>query len=276
MSTWLERLTKPSPTNEPPAAGEMRRNDLLVAGVVLFALFLAFGIRNQVLNASQSVRLGEDLPRIAYPQRWREQGAEGALLRAVNAGSPSTYDSRVTVVGRPLRADELLEDARADRGIKLLSDLQGYRELSAERMTVYGDQPALVTNYAFIADPTRDLGAIGLPVVVEAQDIMFLHDGQFMVVTLEADAAEWDSEEPGFDIIRNSLRLQPIDEDADIISAPPTAEATDAEATGAAPVATPGAAGEEAAPEAADQSSDETGSFGSNSGGQSGETEGGN
>jgi hypothetical protein len=270
MSMWLERLTKPSPTNEPPAAGEMRRNDLLVAGVVLFALFLAFGIRNQVLNASKSVRLGEDLPRIAYPQRWREQATEGALLGAVNAGSPSTYDSRLTVAGRPVRADELLEDARADRGIKLAGSLQGYRELSAERMTVYGNQPALVTNYAFIADPTRDLGAIGLPVVVEAQDIMFLHEGQVIVVTLEADAAEWDNEEPGFDIIRNSLRLQPVDEDADAISAPAPADST-----GAATEATP-AAGEEPASSETGQGTDEAGSFESNSGGQSGETEGGN
>ena len=71
MSMLLERLTKPSPTNEAPDASELRRNDLLVAGVVLFALFLAFGIRNQVLNASKSVQLGENLPRISYPDRWR-------------------------------------------------------------------------------------------------------------------------------------------------------------------------------------------------------------
>ena len=69
---------------------ELRRNDLLVAGVVLFALFLAFGIRNQVLNASKSVRLGENLPRISYPDRWRVQNSDGALLHAINAGSPST------------------------------------------------------------------------------------------------------------------------------------------------------------------------------------------
>ena len=71
---------------------ELRRNDLLVAGIVLFALFLAFGIRNQVLNASKSVRLGENLPRIAYPDRWRVQNSDGALLHAINAGSPSTFD----------------------------------------------------------------------------------------------------------------------------------------------------------------------------------------
>jgi hypothetical protein len=212
MSMWLERLTKPSPTNEPPTARELRRNDLLVAGVILFALVLAFGIRNQVLNASKSVRLGEDLPRIAYPERWRARSTDGVLLHAVNAGSPSTFDSQLLVTARPLRTDETMETARAARGIGQAAELDGYRELSAERMTVYGDQPALVTTYAYIADPTRDMGAIGLPVVVEAQDIMFLHDGQIVVVTLAADAGAWEEEANEFAVITNSLRLQPIDE----------------------------------------------------------------
>mgnify|MGYP000946356325 FL=1 len=209
MATWLERLTKPSTTNEPPTKGELRRNDLLVAALVLFALFLAFGIRNQVVNASESVRLGENLPRIAYPARWRVQNSEGALLHAVNAGSPSGFDTQLLVASRALRSDETLEDARADRGIKLASSLSGYRELASEHMTVRGDQPALVTSYAYIADPTLDMGATGLPVVVEAQDIMFLQDGQFVVVTLTADANDWEDEQGEFAIVTNSLRLQP-------------------------------------------------------------------
>lgn len=221
MSMLLERLTKPSPTNEAPSASELRRNDLLVAGVVLFALFLAFGIRNQVLNASKSVRLGENLPRISYPDRWRMQNTTGVLLHAINAGSPSTFDSQMWVTSRSLRSDETLEDARAGQGIKQATSLNGYRELSADRMTVQGDQPALVTTYAFIADPTLDMGAMGLPVVVEAQDIMFLQDGQLVVVTLAADANDWEDEQNEFSIITNSLRLQPV-ADTDSLMVTPT------------------------------------------------------
>ena len=87
------------------AAFASGRNDLLVAAIVLFALFLAFGIRNQVLNASESVRLGENLPRIEYPARWRVQNSEGALLHAVNAGSPSGFDTQLLVTNRALRSD---------------------------------------------------------------------------------------------------------------------------------------------------------------------------
>ena len=190
MTTWVQRLAKPSPTNEPPSRAECQRNDLIVAALVLFALLLGVGIRNQVYNASTAVKLGENLPRIAYPEGWREQKTEGLLLKAINPGSPSTFDTQLTVEGRALRTDESLEKARADRGIKLATSLHGYRELTADRMSVYADQPALVSNYAYIADPTRDASANGLPVVVEGQDIMFIDAGQFVVVTLAADAAD--------------------------------------------------------------------------------------
>jgi hypothetical protein len=221
----LERLTKTSPTNEAPSASELRRNDLLVAGVVLFALFLAFGIRNQVIYASKSVRLGENLPRISYPDRWRVQNTDGTLLHAINAGSPSTFDTQMLVTSRSLRSDETLEDARADQGIKQATSLNGYRELLADRMTVQGGQPALVTTYAFVADPTLDMGAMGLPVVVEAQDIMFLQDGQLVVVTLAADANDWEDEQNEFSIITNSLRLQPVADNDSLIVTPTPASA---------------------------------------------------
>ena len=240
MTSWIQRLAEPSPTNEAPTRGELRRNDLLVAALVIFALFLAFGIRNQVLNASKTVRLGENLPRIAYPEAWRTQTGEGTLLHVIEPGSPSTFDTQMTVVGRPLRTDESLEDARADRGIKLATSLPGYRELEAERMIVLDDQPALVSTYAYIADPTRDAGATGLPVVVQAQDIMFLGGGQFLVVTLAADANDWGDEAREFAIITNSLRLR----------AAPEAEAGDLAPEGVMPApdtaATPAPAGEQA------------------------------
>lgn len=224
--------------------GELRRNDLLVAALVLFALFLAFGIRNQVLNASTSVRLGENLPRIAYPERWRQQTNPDALLHVIHAGSPSTFDTQMIVTGRGLRTDESLDDARADRGIKLATSLPGYRELEAERMQVLDGQPALVSTYAYIADPTLDAGAAGLPVVVQAQDIMFLGGGQFLAVTLAADAADWAGQEREFATIANSLRLRPLPEEDAVQLAPDAPPpATDLPEAGA--TALPGSAASE-------------------------------
>ena len=115
---------------------------------------------------------------------------------------------------RPQREGETLELARADRAIKQATALPGYRELDAQAMRVYRNTPALVTTYAYIADPTLDAGAIGLPVVVQAQDIVFTKDGQVAVITVAADSSEWDQEQRDFQIIYNSLKLEPAPEGA--------------------------------------------------------------
>jgi len=213
MTIWMDRLIKPSPTNEPPAPDAQFRNDLAVAVTVLFALFLALGIRSQVYSASKFAALNQDALRIAYPERWvqrsaSETGPDDAGFRVVNLGSPSTYDSRIEVTSRPLSPDETLELARFERGLKLSGEVSGYRELEAAEMQVLNGLPAIVAVYGFVADPTRDAGATGLPVVVEGQDILFVQDGMLYMVSLHADAAEWEANARDFAIVTDSLRLQ--------------------------------------------------------------------
>lgn len=208
MTMWVDRLIKPSPTHEAPGPREQLRNDIAVTVTVLFALFLALGIRNQVYSASKLATLNDGDLRIAYPERWALRADDSASFTAVHRGSPSTYDSRVEVTSRPLNPDETLELARFDRGLKLATELGGYRELEAAPMQVLNGVPAIVTTYGFVADPTRDAGATGLPVVVEAQDILFVQDGVLYVVSLRADAGDWAANARDFAIVTNSLRLE--------------------------------------------------------------------
>lgn len=208
MTMWIDQLIKPSKTNEPPTPREQLRNDLAVAVTVLFALILALGIRNQVYNASSITTLNAGAVRIAYPERWvmRTDGESG--FTAIHLGSPSTYDSRIAVSSRPLGANETLELARFDRGLKLAGEVAGYRELEAATMEVLNGAPAIVATYGFIADPTRDAGAIGLPVVVEAQDIIFVHNEMVYVVSMSADAVDWATNARDFAVVTDSLRLR--------------------------------------------------------------------
>lgn len=231
MTMWVDRLIKPSPTNEPPAPREQLRNDIAVAVTVLFALFLALGVRNQVYSASKLFTLQDGAMRIAYPERWALSTSDNTAFTATHLGSPSTYDSRVEVSSRPLQPDETLELARFDRALKLASEVSGYRELEAAELQVLNGLPAIATTYGFVADPTRDAGATGLPVVVEAQDILFAEDGLLYVVSLRANAADWAASARDFAVVTNSLRLR----------APQAA-------TSAAP-ATPGFTSDTAAPE---------------------------
>ncbi|MBW7882973.1 MAG: hypothetical protein H3C34_10105 [Caldilineaceae bacterium] len=238
MALWLDRLVKPSPTNEPPTSRDIFRNDLYVALTVLFALILALGIRNQVYTASRSVTLEPAQLRLKYPERWQPRAREHVLFRATNPGSPSTFDALLEVSARPLRADETLERARFESGLQRASVLEDYRELEAESMLVLDGVPALVSTYAYIADPTRDSGANGLPVVVQAQDIMFVLQNQYYVVTLAADAVEWENELRDFSVIKESLNLRPP-------AALPDLQSGDVSAGTGATTAAPGANGDD-------------------------------
>lgn len=208
MTLWIDHFIKPSETNEPPSPREQLRNDLAVTVTVLFALILALGIRNQVYTSSNFTTLNAGAVRIAYPERWvmRSHG-EGAFT-AIHLGSPSTYDTRVDVSSRPLGANETIDLARFDRGLRLSGEVAGYRELEAVEMEVLNGTPAIVTTYGFIADPTRDAGAIGLPVVVEAQDIIFVQNDMVYVISMSADAVAWTANARNFAVVTDSLRLQ--------------------------------------------------------------------
>lgn len=212
MAELWARLRRPSVTNQPPAPGELRRNDLAVLLVVILALALGLGVRGWALNASRAFALGDDLPTLRYPRGWRTSQSETFLFQALDPLSPSSFDARVEVRLHDHAAAEPLELARAAWGIQRGQALLAYRELAAEPLTVQGE-PALLIHYAYIADPTRASGVTGLPVVVEAQDLLFLQAGKLVIVTVAADATEFAAAERDFDLVFASLDLQPLADD---------------------------------------------------------------
>jgi hypothetical protein len=215
----VARLRAPSPTSQPPAPGELWRNDLAVLVTVLFALFLGLGIRNGALNAHGSFALGEGLPVIAYPAGWHTGSTESLHFQAINPASPSSFDARLTVSLQETRTDQTLDLARVAWALRRSQELMLYRELASEPVTILDGQPALRTRYAFVADPTRAQGATGLPVVVEAEDLIFLNSGQLVVINVAADATEWADEARHFRLIYDSLRLR-TNADADQLTPP--------------------------------------------------------
>ena len=208
MSTWLNTLTKPSVTNEPPSERELSRIDIAVIVTVIFALFLGFGIRNNASNASRTVELGEGLPTIRIPTNWISGTPEGTIFHARNPRSPSIFNAELSVTSRPLAVGEDAVMARTALGLQRSQDLLRYRELDAVTVTVNG-QPGILVTYAYVADPTREQGAIAPPVVVQAQDLIFPSgENQALIVTVAADAATWDEEEPAIQIIMDSLDVE--------------------------------------------------------------------
>jgi hypothetical protein len=207
ISNLLARLRQPSFTSAMPAPLEYWRNDLAVVLVVALALLLGLGLRNLALNATDSVELGEGLPTLRYPANWRTLQPEGLRFQATEPASASSFDTQIDMAVRELKPGETLDQARATRALQRSRDLSHYREFSAAPATVLAGEAALVTTYAYVADPTRDSGGSGLPVVVQGQDILFLQGTKLVVVTLTADATVWRQETGHFQLVTDSLNL---------------------------------------------------------------------
>jgi hypothetical protein len=79
--------------------------------------------------------------------------------------------------------------------------------LRAETATVFAE-PALLVTYAFVADPTRAAGAVGPPVIAEAQDLIFVTGRTLVIVSVAADTTEWNEAMNDFRIIFDSLKFK--------------------------------------------------------------------
>lgn len=207
MSTLIHALTKPSVTNDPPSAADLRITEIAVLVTLAFALFLGMGIRNNVLSNSRAVTLGEDLPEMRVPAGWISRQVEDTVYAARNPRNASIFDSAVQVAVRPMQEGDTPVTVRSGLSVQRSRNLARYRELGAQRVTV-GGAPGLLVTYAYVADPTRDQGAVAPPVVVQAQDLFFAAGDQMVIVTVAADAADWDEEESYFRVIFDSLNVE--------------------------------------------------------------------
>lgn len=210
MSTWLNTLVKPSVTNEPPTNAELSRIDWAMIVTLLFALFLGLGIRNTAVTASNTIDLGEELPSIKVPENWITGAPEGTLLVASSPSSPSIFNAEVIVTTLPLPPGQDAVAARTVVSLQRTQELDRYRELDADKVIVLDGTEGILVTYAYVADPSREQGANGPPVVVQAQDLIFpVGEGESaLIVTVATDAATWDEEQPAIHMIQDSLDME--------------------------------------------------------------------
>ncbi len=216
MSTRFASLRR-SRTSAPPTQAEILRHDAILFACVLLLLTIGWGVRLLALGeTTRTVELGPELPAIVFPATWLPTvnppaGGDDAgevLLQARNASAASSFNSTLHVEALPVLANDSLGALRIRLGLRRAQELDRYRELAAEPAAVLGGNDALLTTYSFLADPTRDSGGNGVPVVAEAQDLIFRQGDQWLVVTLAADAGRWDAEAAGFAPVRESLGLE--------------------------------------------------------------------
>jgi hypothetical protein len=199
MSAWIDRLRTPSITNEPPTVEEQQRNDRYVIATILIAILLGWIIRNGAVNAVSEYSFEGDIPTIVLPTNWiTSQTEEGLLFQAIDPDSPGIFNGLIEVSARPLREGEDLSVLNVSWPLKRSQELDRFRTLSSQPVLAPDGEPALLITYAYIADPTRESGALGMPVVVRGQDLLMMvgeeAERQLVVITTAADAADWDQE----------------------------------------------------------------------------------
>ncbi|MBX3000554.1 MAG: hypothetical protein KF893_18685 [Caldilineaceae bacterium] len=213
MSTVLDRLRSPSITNEPPTVQEQQRNDLYVIATIVIAILLGWLVRNSTANAVRQYTFEGGAPAITLPADWIiSRTQEGLLLRATDPRSPSTFNGLVEVSARPLREGEDLTVLNVSWPLKRSQELDRFRTLSSRAMIAPNGEPAQLITYAYIADPTRESGTLGMPVVVRGQDLIMMvgegADRQLVVITTAADATDWTREAPVFERLYNRLGVR--------------------------------------------------------------------
>ncbi len=215
MPEILSFLHNASPTNPPPTAAEERRNLILVLLVALLALSGGLGLKWYTQNTMHTARLGGVIPDLEYPASWVSIPAEEVLWQAINPNSASTFKTRVQVSVRTIQADENLDTLSVSWLLQRNSTLEKFRNLATISNVQVAGSPAVLITYAYVADPALDLGLPGLPVVVQAHDLLWvggtLEQRQMVVVTVAADAERWDDEEPVLQRILTSIGMQQVE-----------------------------------------------------------------
>lgn len=212
MSDLLSTLQTPSVTSPPPSEGEERRNTILILLVVVMALAGAWALKWVAENATHTARLGGGLPDISYPASWVSTTPEGVLWQASDPQSASNFKTRVQIFTRDLHPDESLDTLSVSWPLYRQRTLDKFRNLSTTSAIAPNGNPAIIFTYAYVDDPSLQLGTLDIPVVVEAQDIVWIGGTdtipQLVVLTIAADATAWEQEEPTFQRILAHVGIQ--------------------------------------------------------------------
>lgn len=203
VDSVLETLRNPSVTNQPPTAEEQRRNDRNTIVVIVVAVLLGWMIANGARNAVNEYDFEGEVPSVVVPEGWiTTESADEMIFSAIDPASLSIFDSRIEVYARPLKAGEDLSMLNVSWPLQRSQTLERFRTLSSRVVTGPNREDALLITYAYVADPTRESGTLGLPVVVRGQDLIFIAGDEgaqeLVVVSTAADAAEWENAEGAF------------------------------------------------------------------------------
>lgn len=191
--------------------GQAEEPEWMVWAWVILLLIVGLGIKTSVLG--RLARAEESGVALSYPAgwTWMETTDSTQLLYVADtfasAGFPTGVEVRevpLSTVGRNL---EQLSDIGLAWSTYHGRDLLAYRALSLTPLTLNGRE-ALALGYAYVPTPGQGVQVSGLPVVVQAQDLLFKQGEQLLVVTFAAEATRYAELTATWQAIQASIQLQ--------------------------------------------------------------------
>lgn len=183
----------------------------LVWAWVVLLLAIGLGIKMSVMG--RLTRAEESGVVLNYPAgwTWMETTDSTQLLYVADpfasAGFPTGVEVRevpLSTVGRNL---EQLSDIGLAWSTHHGRELLAYRALNVTPVTVNGRE-ALALGYAYVPAPGQGAQSSGLPVVVQAQDLLFKQGDQLLIVTFAAEATRYAELTATWQAIQSSIQIQ--------------------------------------------------------------------
>ena len=181
---------------QPPSKWEARVSNLLVLLVAGLLLLGGWMFKDWMQDQFRYLALAEGEIAIPYPPAWTLQPDPAVDFRVVDPAGPQLFPAReeVRILSLP---DAPQVDAWSRQRVTTLDD---YVELTHKTLTLGDGRPAAMLEYAYAVKVPPAQGAS--LVAVHAVDLAFpaRYEGEkrLVVVTLAAEASDWDRVWPTF------------------------------------------------------------------------------
>lgn len=187
---------------QPPSKWQARSSNLMVWLIVAMLLIAGWFFKDWMMSQFRYLALAEGEPAIPYPAQWQPQPAHNLALQVFDLDSQSPFTARENVAILPLPDVPIAIFWPEQRQ----QQLQDYHETNRLLVTLNDGRQALLLSYTYVENGGEETNG---PRVVRARDLVFtINDGQadrLVVVTLAADADEWEQVSPTYQRILGQM-----------------------------------------------------------------------
>lgn len=189
-------------------AKKIRPWDPAVLFFVIVCLFFGWFIKATVEGRETAFSDDESGVTLKYPKGWRNLPQNGTILSVSNPQCASTFKTKFTFSVHSWGEEVGVNNFITDLSVKRSNSVALYRIITRTPVELSSSE-ATKLEYAYAIDPVRmRAGAVSIPIVVRAFDIIVPKDNQMYVFTFAADEKEYKKNLAKFLSIADSIRIQ--------------------------------------------------------------------